>query len=77
MPVNIEQYKKIIAALKDNAVLVAVSKTKPAEDVRELYEAGQRDFGENYVQELVGVNRCPAAGTISTGILSATCKAIK
>jgi len=33
--------------------LVAVSKTKPAEDIRMLYEAGQRDFGENYVQELV------------------------
>ena len=32
--------------------MVAVSKTKPAEDIRELYEAGQRDFGENYVQEL-------------------------
>lgn len=34
--------------------LVAVSKTKPVEDIRELYALGQRDFGENYVQELVG-----------------------
>ena len=33
--------------------LVAVSKTKPALDVRAAYAAGQRDFGENYVQELV------------------------
>ncbi|GAB0087394.1 Pyridoxal phosphate homeostasis protein [Sergentomyia squamirostris] len=33
--------------------LVAVSKTKPAEMVMEAYEAGQRHFGENYVQELV------------------------
>jgi pyridoxal phosphate enzyme (YggS family) len=33
--------------------LVAVSKTKPAAAVREAYEAGQRDFGENYAQELV------------------------
>lgn len=33
--------------------LVAVSKTKPADDVRRAYLAGQRDFGENYVQELV------------------------
>lgn len=33
--------------------LVAVSKTKPAEAVREAYLAGQRDFGENYVQELL------------------------
>jgi pyridoxal phosphate enzyme (YggS family) len=32
--------------------LVAVSKTKPASDVRAAYAAGQRDFGENYVQEL-------------------------
>lgn len=33
--------------------LVAVSKKKPASAVREAYEAGQRDFGENYAQELV------------------------
>lgn len=32
--------------------LVAVSKTQPAEAVREAYDAGQRLFGENYVQEL-------------------------
>ncbi|ULQ54467.1 YggS family pyridoxal phosphate-dependent enzyme [Flavihumibacter fluvii] len=35
------------------AGLVAVSKTKPASDILDLYNAGQRDFGENYVQELV------------------------
>jgi len=34
-------------------ILVAVSKTKPIEDILALYELGQRDFGENYVQELV------------------------
>ena len=33
--------------------MVAVSKTKPVEAIRELYELGHRDFGENYVQELV------------------------
>jgi pyridoxal phosphate enzyme (YggS family) len=33
--------------------LVAVSKTQPAAAVREAYGAGQRDFGENYVQELL------------------------
>jgi pyridoxal phosphate enzyme (YggS family) len=33
--------------------LVAVSKTQPAEAVREAFAAGQRDFGENYVQELL------------------------
>lgn len=32
--------------------LVAVSKTRPAEAVREAYAIGQRDFGENYAQEL-------------------------
>jgi len=35
------------------ATLVAVSKTKPASDIQELYDMGQRHFGENYVQELV------------------------
>jgi pyridoxal phosphate enzyme (YggS family) len=33
--------------------LVAVSKTKPAENIKELYDAGFRSFGENYFQELV------------------------
>ncbi|XP_024941710.1 pyridoxal phosphate homeostasis protein isoform X2 [Cephus cinctus] len=33
--------------------LVAVSKTKPAESIIDAYEAGQRNFGENYVNELV------------------------
>lgn len=32
--------------------LLAVSKTVPADKIREAYDAGQRDFGENYVQEL-------------------------
>ncbi len=52
MPVNKEKYQEISAELK-GVTLVAVSKTKPAEDIWELYELGQRDFGENYVQELV------------------------
>src|SRR5213075_408367 len=33
--------------------LVAVSKTKDARAIRDAYAAGQRDFGENYAQELV------------------------
>ena len=37
--------------LRQNITLVAVSKTKPAAMVREAFLAGQRDFGENYVQE--------------------------
>src|SRR5690625_422445 len=32
--------------------LIAVSKTKPIEDIQEAYDAGQRDFGENIVQEI-------------------------
>jgi hypothetical protein len=53
MAVNPEKYKEIIAELDGVAQLVAVSKTKPVEDIRALYDLGQRDFGENYVQELV------------------------
>jgi len=54
MPVNVETYKAIADELKQKRItLVAVSKTKPAEDIQELYNLGQRDFGENYVQELV------------------------
>ena len=36
-----------------HVTLVAVSKTRPAADIAALYKLGQRDFGENYVQELV------------------------
>jgi pyridoxal phosphate enzyme (YggS family) len=54
MAVNSELYIKIAKDLKEKKVtLVAVSKTKPIEDILELYHLGQRDFGENYVQELV------------------------
>ncbi len=50
--------KRVSEALKragrpENSVTVlAVSKTKPVSDIRELLQAGHRDFGENYVQEL-------------------------
>ena len=54
MPVDKETYNRIAASLQSrNVTLVAVSKTKPVSDILELYQAGQRDFGENYVQELV------------------------
>jgi pyridoxal phosphate enzyme (YggS family) len=54
MPVNQEQYRTILAELNEKKVtLVAVSKTKPAADILELYQLGQKDFGENYVQEIV------------------------
>ncbi|MBL6647182.1 MAG: YggS family pyridoxal phosphate-dependent enzyme [Flavobacteriaceae bacterium] len=40
------------SALPDQVTLVAVSKTKPIEALKEAYDAGQLDFGENKVQEL-------------------------
>lgn len=54
MATDIPFFKKITRQLQSSgARLVAVSKTKPPEDIRALYDAGQRDFGENYVQELL------------------------
>lgn len=50
---NTSKYLEIHSKLKEKAVnLVAVSKTKPAEDIQALYDIGQRIFGENKVQEL-------------------------
>ena len=40
-------------SLLENVKLIAVSKTKPASDIQTLYDAGQRTFGENKMQELV------------------------
>jgi hypothetical protein len=53
MAVNTIAYQKIIGELSSKATLIAVSKIKPASDILEMYQLGQRDFGENYVQELV------------------------
>lgn len=54
MRVNKEKYFELKVELdKNNVTLIAVSKTKPAEDILELYHLGHRDFGENYVQELL------------------------
>jgi pyridoxal phosphate enzyme (YggS family) len=54
MSVNVQQYQAILKELNAQQVqLIAVSKTKPNEDILELYHMGQRAFGENYVQELV------------------------
>jgi PLP dependent protein len=53
MAVNSKAYLEIFQELQSKQVtLVAVSKTKPAGAIQELYNQGQRDFGENYVQEL-------------------------
>lgn len=53
MSINKVGYEEIREELGSGVRLVAVSKTKPAEDIVEFYGLGQRDFGENYVQELV------------------------
>lgn len=47
-----EQLSKINEVIPPNVLLIAVSKTKPNEDLLEAYDAGQRHFGENKVQEL-------------------------
>ena len=53
MSVNKEAYEQLIADLGSHHVtLVAVSKTKSVEEIKELYDLGQKDFGENYVQEV-------------------------
>lgn len=48
-----ENLLQIKSQLPNHVTLVAVSKTKPVADLMEAYNAGQRIFGENYVQELV------------------------
>lgn len=53
MPVNETKFQQISDELKaKNVTLIAVSKTKPIEDIQSLLAKGQMDFGENYVQEL-------------------------
>ena len=44
--------KRIEATIPSHVTLVAVSKTKPVEDLQEAYDAGMRDFGENKIQEM-------------------------
>lgn len=54
MAINTDAYTQLIDELQPgNITLVAVSKTKPVADIQALYDLGQHDFGENYVQELV------------------------
>jgi len=48
-----ENLLKIQASIPANVTLVAVSKTKPIVDLQEAYDAGQRIFGENKIQEMV------------------------
>ena len=53
MAVNINLYKEIRNELAKDVTLIAVSKIQSVEKILQLYHEGQRDFGENYVQELV------------------------
>ena len=48
-----ENIFRLKSRIPQQVTLIAVSKTKPITSVLEAYEAGQKDFGENYVQELV------------------------
>lgn len=48
-----ENIKNIKSQIPEHVTLIAVSKTKPNAMLLEAYDAGQRDFGENYVQELI------------------------
>ena len=47
-----ENLAKIQSTIPSDVTLVAVSKTKPVSDLQEVYDAGQRVFGENKVQEM-------------------------
>lgn len=52
--IQAEKFRSLCSELAaGGTTLVAVSKLKPASDIQDLYALGQRDFGENYVQELV------------------------
>jgi pyridoxal phosphate enzyme (YggS family) len=47
-------YQKLMDTLRPAGIqLLAVSKTKTVDEIKSLYDLGQRDFGENYVQELM------------------------
>lgn len=47
-----DNLEKIKATISEDVALVAVSKTKPIADLQEAYNAGQRIFGENKIQEM-------------------------
>lgn len=47
-----ENLLKVKKEIPNGVRLLAVSKTKPIEDLKDAYEAGQREFAENKIQEL-------------------------
>jgi len=74
VPTLLQRYISQLALVKKYATerdsnfgvkLLAVSKTRPANDVMRLYKAGQRDFGENYLQDAMQKQRCLAHLDIS------------
>lgn len=52
MSYTLTRYKEFISKIPDTVKLVAISKTKPVSDILQIYNAGQKVFGENKVQEL-------------------------
>ena len=50
---DIKNSEKEFNRKKNSVMLLAVSKTQSTQNILEAYEAGQRDFGENYIQESV------------------------
>ncbi|CAF0793668.1 unnamed protein product [Rotaria sp. Silwood1] len=52
LKVILQRIKELSQLNQSSVRLIAISKTKPIEDIVELYRAGQRYFGENYVDEL-------------------------
>lgn len=51
--VLLDNYQEIIKQIPENVKLVAVSKMHPVEKIQQVYDLGQRVFGENKVQELL------------------------
>ena len=49
---NVQAVRERVGKISETATLIAVSKLKPLSHVKAAFDAGQRDFGENYVQEL-------------------------
>ncbi len=47
-----DNLQEILTSIPKSVTLVAVSKTKPEKDIQEAYDAGQRVFGENKIQEM-------------------------
>jgi hypothetical protein len=53
MSFNAEKYYSLKNSIPAEVKIIPVSKTKPVEDILQAYDLGIRDFGENYVQELL------------------------